>query len=160
MKLLAITLSLILPIKANIASSSDIYTNAAQPATVLTEGQWLMQTIDSVSQQYNVPAKVMRAIAWNESRYKWVVGSYGDLGYFQIIPSTYDYLSQKVSLSGNEREDNVRVAAYYLRYLYDKYGSWYKARFAYGRGHWRDSSTWTCMEQKFMRNFEKEMNRK
>ena len=116
-----------------------------------------MATIDSVAKQYNVPPKVMKAIAWNESRYKWVVGSFGDLGYFQIIPSTYNYLSPKVALSGCKREDNVRVAAYYLRYLHNKYGSWYKARFAYGRGHWRDSSTWTSMEKEFMSNFEKQL---
>jgi len=157
MKQLAIILSLICPIRANIASTSDVFANAKQPATALTEKAWLMQTIDSVAKQYNVPPKVMKAIAWNESRYKWVVGSFGDMGYFQIIPSTYNYLSPKVALSGNKRKDNVIVAAYYLKFLNNKYGSWYKARFAYGRGHWRDSSTWTAMEKEFMSNFEKQI---
>ena len=157
MRFLPIILSIILPIQANIASTSDVFANAKQPATALTEKAWLMATIDSVSKQYNVPAKVMKAIAWNESRYKWVVGSFGDMGYFQIIPSTYNYLAPKVALSGCKREDNVRVAAYYLRYLHNKYGSWYKARFAYGRGHWRDSSTWSAMEKEFMSNFEKQL---
>ena len=157
MRFLPIILSLILPIQANIASTSDVFANAKQPATALTEKAWLMQTIDSVAKQYNVPPKVMKAIAWNESRYKWVVGSFGDMGYFQIIPSTYNYLAPKVALSGNKRKDNVIVAAYYLKFLNNKYGSWYKARFAYGRGHWRDSSTWTPMEKEFMSNFEKQL---
>ena len=157
MRFLLIILSVILPIQANIASTSDVFANAKQPATVLTEKAWLMATIDSVAKQYNVPPKVMKAIAWNESRYKWVVGSYGDMGYFQIIPSTYNYLAPKVALSGNKRKDNVIVAAYYLQFLYSKYGSWYKARFAYGRGHWRDSSTWSAMEKEFMSNFEMQL---
>ena len=157
MRFLPIILSVILPIQANIASTSDVFANAKQPATVLTEKQWLMQTIDSVATLYNVPPKVMKAIAWNESRYKWVVGSFGDMGYFQIIPSTYNYLAPNVELSGNKRKDNVIVAAYYLQFLYNKYGSWYKARFAYGRGHWRDSSTWSAMEREFMSNFEKQL---
>ena len=123
----------------------------------MTEKEALMQTIQNVSCKVGVPANVLKAIAWNESRYKWVVGSFGDMGYFQIIPSTYNYLSPKVALSGNKRKDNVIVAAYYLKFLHNKYGSWYKARFAYGRGHWRDSSTWTSMEKEFMSNFVKQL---
>ena len=158
MKAITTTIILLSHLTANMPAHVHVYANRSQPATVQTERQWLMQTIDSVASEHQVPAKVMKAIAWNESRYRWVVGSYGDLGYFQIIPSTYNHLAHYVALSGNEREDNVRVAAYYLRHLHDKYGSWYKARFAYGRGHWRDSSTWTCMEKEFMRNFDKYLN--
>ena len=122
-----------------------------------TEKEALMQTIQNVSCQVGVPANVLKAIAWNESRYQWKVGIYGDLGYFQIIPTTYDYWREKVPQTANKREENVMIAACYLKYLHNRYGSWYKARFAYGRGHWRDSSTWTAMEKEFMSNFEKQI---
>ena len=127
------------------------------PSIAPSEVEALMQTIESVSCQVGVPVNVLRAIAWNESRYKWVVGSFGDLGYFQIIPTTYDYWQEKVPQTANTREENVMIAACYLKHLHDRYGSWYKARFAYGRGHWRDSSTWTAMEREFMSNFEKQI---
>jgi len=127
------------------------------PSIAPTEREALMQTIQNVSCKVGVPANVLKAIAWNESRYKWVVGSYGDLGYFQIIPTTYDYWREKVPQTANKREENVMIAACYLKHLHDRYGSWYKARFAYGRGHWRDPSTWTAMEKEFMSNFEKHL---
>jgi len=127
------------------------------PSIAPTEREALMQTIQNVSCKVGVPANVLKAIAWNESRYQWKVGIYGDLGYFQIIPTTYDYWREKVPQTANKREENVMIAACYLKYLHNRYGSWYKARFAYGRGHWRDSSTWTAMEKEFMSNFEKQI---
>ena len=127
------------------------------PSIAPTEREALMQTIQNVSCQVGVPANVLKAIAWNESRYQWKVGIYGDLGYFQIIPTTYDYWREKVPQTANKREENVMIAACYLKHLHDRYGSWYKARFAYGRGHWRDSSTWTAMEKEFMSNFKKQI---
>ena len=152
-----ITILILTPLSfgANIDLPNYSATSIA-PSTAPTEREWLMQTIENVSDTVGVPANVLKAIAWNESRYKWVVGSYGDLVYFQIIPSTYDYWKEKVPQTANKREENVMIAACYLKHLHERYGSWYKARFAYGRGHWRDSSTWTAMEKEFMRNFEKQ----
>jgi hypothetical protein len=46
------------------------------------------------------------------------------------------------------------VGIYYLKYLHNKYGTWEKARFAYGRGHWREPYTWTHLEKKFMRKID------
>jgi len=152
--IILLTLPLTAPTRSKLPNYSVVKKNLT---TAQTEKEWLMQTIQNVSCQVGVPANVLKAIAWNESRYQWKVGIYGDLGYFQIIPTTYDYWREKVPQTANKREENVMIAACYLKYLHGKYGSWYKARFAYGRGHWRDSSTWTAMEKEFMSNFEKHL---
>jgi hypothetical protein len=137
----------------NYSELPNYYTQSIAQSIAQSEREWLMQTIETVADTVGVPANVLKAIAWNESRYKWVIGAYGDMGYFQIIPSTYDHWKYKLNLGDNKYDNNVVIAAHYLKYLHNRYGSWYKARFAYGRGHWRDSSTWTAMEKEFMRNF-------
>ena len=121
-----------------------------------TEKEWLFDTIDSVAKAYDVPPSVMMAVAKNESGFKWVVGSYGDMGYFQIIPSTYAYLYKRVRPKRDTFTNNVILAGYYLSTLHKKYGSWTKARYAYGRGHWKSPDTWTAMENKFMSNFKRD----
>lgn len=106
---------------------------------------------DSICKELGVNPEFMRDLAQCESGWKWVTGSYGDKGYFQIIPSTFKYWSKKINLKGHSERNNIIVATHYIKYLRDRYGSYYKARFAYGRGSWRHPYTWTCMEEAFMR---------
>lgn len=41
----------------------------------------------------------------------------------------------------------------YYRRQYDRYNDWYKARYAYARGNWKDPSEWTELEKTFMYKF-------
>ena len=109
---------------------------------------------DSICKALGVPPGLIREIGKNESQWTWnVVGSYQDRGYLQIIPSTYNYWYDKLGLTGGyTKRNHLIVGISYLRWQYDRYGSWYKARFAYGRGSWRPPSTWTEMERAFMAN--------
>ena len=106
---------------------------------------------DSICNSIGVPPKLVYEIGQNESRWTWVVGKAGDLGYLQILPRTFEFWREKLKLEGGHTElNNLIVGITYLKSQHKRYGSWRKARFAYARGHWRDETTWTCLEEKFM----------
>ena len=113
----------------------------------------VFEVADSICKEANVPFELVREIGNNESGWRYISNMNGgtDHGDLQVIDQTYWYWYEKLGLEGGKtRRNYLKVGIYYLRHLYDKYGSWEKARFAYGRGHWRDQSTWTALEHKFM----------
>ena len=113
----------------------------------------VFEVADSICQEAGVPFQLVKEIGDNESGWRYIKNTNGgtDNGDLQVIDATYWYWYDKLELTGGKtRRNYLKVGIYYLRNLYDRYGSWEKARFAYGRGSWREPNTWTSLEKKFM----------
>ena len=113
----------------------------------------VLQIADSICKEAGVPFELIKEIGDNESNWRYVGNATGgtDFGDLQVIDQTYWYMYDKLNLTGGKTRTNYLAAGiYYLKDQYDRYGTWKKARFAYGRGHWRGPHTWTKLEHKFM----------
>jgi hypothetical protein len=113
----------------------------------------ILVSADSICKEAGVPFELIKEIGDNESNWRYVGNSTGgtDFGDLQVIEPTFWHMHDKLNLEGGKTRINYLAAGiYYLKDQYDRYGSWRKARFAYGRGHWRGPETWTALEQKFM----------
>lgn len=108
---------------------------------------------DSICAELGVPAELVREIGENESGWRCIRNTNGgtDFGDLQVVQKTFDYWYDHLNLKGGKtRENYLLVGVTYLKSQYKRYGSWRKARFSYARGHWRNETTWTCLEEKFM----------
>lgn len=117
----------------------------------------ILEIADSMCNEAGVPYGLIYEIGKNESNWTYIKNTNGgsDFGDLQVIDQTYCYWYKKLNLKGGKtRKNYLKVGIYYLKYLHNKYGSWKKARFAYGRGHWREPYTWTPLEKKFMRKID------
>ncbi len=133
-----------------INDNTEQQTNETQ---AVTESKSVFEVADSICQAVGVPFELVLEIGNNESGWRYIQNTNGgtDMGDLQVIDKTFDYWYDKLDLNGGKtRRNYLAVGIHYLRYNYERYGSWKKARFAYGRGNWRDESTWTCLEEKFM----------
>ena len=113
----------------------------------------VLEVADSICQEAGVPFALVKEIGQNESGWRCIQNTNGgtDNGDLQVIDQTYWYWYDQLGLKGGKtRRNYLKVAIYYLKSLHNKYHSWEKTRFAYGRGHWRTPDTWTCLEEKFM----------
>ena len=93
------------------------------------------------SEENSVPAALTFAVIKVESNFdKYAESSVGAMGLMQIMPSTYKWLAQSkfdeipITALLHTPETNIRYGTYYLRYLYDKFGTWEKALIAYNWG--------------------------
>jgi hypothetical protein len=123
----------------------------------VVERQTILAFSDSVCNSLGVPPKLIREIGNNESGWRYIKNTNGgtDMGDLQVIDKTFDYWYNRLELEGGKtRENYVIVGIHYLKYNFNRYKSWKKARFAYARGSWRDESTWTCLEEKFMKKID------
>ena len=93
----------------------------------------------AASHEFDVPASLLYAVIKTESGFrKNAVSKKGAVGLMQILPSTYEELAPKLSLDENSHlfspAVNIRVGAYYLSWLYQRYLSWDIALAAYNAG--------------------------
>ena len=126
---------------------------AAAIAKKAVKSKSVFDVADSICQEAGVPFELVKEIGQNESGWRYIQNTNGgsDNGDLQVIDPTYWAYYKKLELTGGKtRRNYLKVAIYYLKDCHNKYGSWKKARFAYGRGRWRNESTWTCLEEKFM----------
>ena len=120
---------------------------------VISTEKTIKEISDSICNSIGVPAELVREIGNNESGWRCIKSLSGgtDFGDLQVIDETFDYWYDRLELEGGKTRYNYLVVGiHYLKYNYDRYNSWEKARFAYARGSWRSQSTWTCLEEKFM----------
>ncbi len=113
----------------------------------------ILEISDSICLAIGVPTELVREIGQNESGWRCIRSQSGgtDFGDLQVIDETFDYWYNELNLQGGKSRYNYLVVGiHYLKYNYNRYHSWEKARFAYARGSWRNQSTWTCLEEKFM----------
>lgn len=126
-------------------------------STIEVRQKTILEIADSMCQEIGVPYQLVYEIGKNESNWTFIKNNNGgsDFGDLQVIDPTFWYWYERLELEhGKTRRNYLKVGITYLKYLYDKYGSWEKARFAYGRGHWREPHTWTPLERKFMRKID------
>lgn len=134
----------------NEVTSNDVI---AEVETTVTKSKSVFEVADSICQEAGVPFELVKEIGQNESGWRYISNTNGgtDHGDLQVIDETFWYWYGELELTGGKtRRNYLKVGIYYLKSLHNKYGSWKKTRFAYGRGHWRNESTWTCLEEKFM----------
>jgi hypothetical protein len=109
--------------------------------------------VDSISDIYGIPKGLIYEIGMNESRWPKPdnINHLIKDGDLQVIERTFNYWYNQIGLTGGKNRINyLIIGCHYLKFCYDKTGSWKKARFMYGRGHWREPKTWTPLEKKFM----------
>jgi hypothetical protein len=117
----------------------------------------ILEIADSIALHFGVPPQLVYEIGMNESRWP----NIHDMDYLikdgdlQVIDRSFWILYKELNLTGGKTRYNYLLCAiYYLRKNYDKYGSWEKARYAYGRGRWKPPEQWTAMERNFMRKID------
>ncbi len=135
------------------AFTQEVPTTEIKEEVVEQKSKSVFEVADSICQAVGVPYELVLEIGHNESGWRCIQNSNGgtDFGDLQVIDKTFDYWYDRLELTGGKtRRNYLIVGINYLRYNYERYGSWKKARFAYGRGNWRDETTWTCLEEKFM----------
>lgn len=124
---------------------------------VSPEEKSILEISDSICNAIGVPAELVREIGQNESGWRCIKSLSGgtDFGDLQVIDETFDYWYNELNLKGGKNRYNYLVVGiHYLKYNHKRYHSWKKARFAYARGYWRNPSTWTCLEEKFMQKID------
>jgi soluble lytic murein transglycosylase-like protein len=81
----------------------------------------LMQHFDAAARDYNVPADLVKAVAWQESGWQNDKLSSADaLGVGQLRPATVDFVNQvllRAALDPKKPEHNIRLSARYLAWL-------------------------------------------
>ncbi len=98
------------------------------------------EAVTKYSQEYSVPKELIFAVIKVESDFDPnAVSSAGAVGLMQMLPSTYKWLTTLLKEEYSEQdlynpEISIKYGAYYLRYLYSRFGSWEKAVIAYNWG--------------------------
>jgi soluble lytic murein transglycosylase-like protein len=91
-----------------------------------------------VAEQFDIDPRLIGAVGMVESHwYPRALGTQQDTGIMQILPSTGRWIASRLGLETYDLfdpETNVTMGAWYLRILYDEYGSWEKALAAYNGG--------------------------
>ncbi|MCG8592217.1 MAG: lytic transglycosylase domain-containing protein [Proteobacteria bacterium] len=108
----------------------------------------LAETVVAEAERYQIDPHLILSVMQIESGfYNFAVSGAGAMGLMQIMPHTGEILAAELELDWNGPETlfepsvNVRMGAYYLRVLNDRYSSWPTALAAYnwgpGRIDWR-----------------------
>lgn len=91
--------------------------------------------------EYGVPEPLVYAVIRTESDFdRRAVSAVGAVGLMQLLPDTYAWLAEyhlhedTDSSRLTDAKVNIRFGVYYLRLLYDRYGSWLEACAAYNAG--------------------------
>lgn len=99
------------------------------------------QIVTRYAEQYGVPRNLVLAVIRTESDFDVeATSSVGARGLMQLMPATYRWLSDEMLFDHlpdeqiTDPEVNIRYGVYYLRQLYDRYGSWLTACAAYNAG--------------------------
>ena len=102
--------------------------------------------VSKYCQEYDVPEPLVYAVIKTESSFNPNAHSHaGAYGLMQLIPDTLDWLSRLLDEAAptgeiTDPETNIKYGTYYLRHLYDRFGSWDTALAAYNAGHGRVGS--------------------
>jgi soluble lytic murein transglycosylase len=106
-------------------------------------------TIRQVSAEYDLEPTLVAAVVYTESRFRPDVESHrGAYGLMQLLPGTAHFIQKKSGIEGDYRdpETNLRIGAWYLGYLDDRYlGNERLMLAAYNSGEGRVDS-WVSQE--------------
>ncbi len=97
--------------------------------------------VEKYSAEYEIPSEILYAVIRTESGFdSAAVSSRGAVGLMQMMPDTFEWLTNDMT---GERldvgmlydpETNIRYGAFYLSWLYSKYGEWDVTFAAYNAG--------------------------
>lgn len=86
--------------------------------------------IKRYSVEFNIEPEIIASIINTESSFNEnAVSSKGAVGLMQVMPSTAEWVSQKLGIKDFSSEDlkivsvNIRIGTWYYKYLFDKFGS-------------------------------------
>lgn len=102
--------------------------------------------VELYSDEYDVPEEIIFAIILVESGFDKNAKSHADAhGLMQILPSTYEWLSELMGESFNadditEPESNIKHGVFYLSFLYDMFGNWDTTIASYNAGQGKVSN--------------------
>ncbi len=106
-------------------------------------------TIRQVSAEYDLEPTLVAAVVYTESRFRPDARSHrGAYGLMQLLPETAEFIQKKSGIEGDYRdpETNLRIGAWYLGYLDDRYlGNERLMLAAYNSGEGRVDS-WVSQE--------------
>lgn len=89
------------------------------------------EQIQALAPSYGVPANLAVAVATKESNLNQnAVGSSGEIGVFQLMPST----AASLGVNASDLTSNIQGGLTYLSQLYKQYGDWETALIAYNEG--------------------------
>lgn len=147
---------LLLAFATPLPSMVGVYSKPEQPETKKD----IFFYVDSLCSIYQVPTELVIEIGQNESGWKnpeqldyirmCQASNEDSRGDIQVNMKYWNYYKEKYDIQGYNRLYLLETGIAILRDNYDRFGSWRKARFVYGRGHWRGHHTWTRMEKHFM----------
>ncbi len=101
------------------------------------------ESVARYSFEFDVPEPLIYAVIRTESNFNPnAESSAGACGLMQIMPDTFDWLADRLDETPNDGQvfdpdTNIRYGVSYLRFLYDRFGSWETAVAAYNAGHGR-----------------------
>ena len=114
--------------------------------------------LERQARAHAVPSALVKAVAWNESRWRQdVVSSAGAVGVMQVLPATARYINRSLGggdLNVRRAEDNVRLGVMYLKHLLSVMPSERKALAAYYTGPQAVGRRLTRIQRRYVDNVE------
>lgn len=105
------------------------------------------EEVNYASEKFDVPKEIIYAVIKAESNFnKDALSHAGAMGLMQMLPDTYLWLAGKAGELSARAEDlwspkiNIYYGTAYLKYLYERFGTWSVAVAAYNAGPTRVSS--------------------
>lgn len=104
------------------------------------------EIVEKYSLEFSVPENMIYATIKVESDFdKNACSNAGAIGLMQMLPSTYEWLADRLGESFKESklydpDTSIKYGTYYLQYLYARFGSWELASIAYNWGEGNLSS--------------------
>lgn len=110
----------VLTVRPGDATPAPTPAPAPTPTGRLTQAE-VGELLDRTTRQHGVDPSLVKAVAWQESRWRnHVVSSAGARGIMQVMPSTGRWVSSRLAgrtLDLDDPQDNVVAGVLYLRYL-------------------------------------------
>lgn len=92
----------------------------------------------AVAERFDMDPRLIAAVGYVESRwYAKALGTHGDSGLMQILPSTAEWIAGRMGLAHYDLYDpitNLTMGAWYLHAMYHEYGNWEQALAGYNGG--------------------------
>lgn len=99
--------------------------------------------VEKYSSEYSVPKELIYSVIRTESGFdEKALSKAGAEGLMQLMPSTVEWLCRLMEIEEKQYDlkdpdVNIMFGTYYLKHLYDRFGSWDTAIAAYNAGHGR-----------------------
>lgn len=133
------TLFAFIVVFAILAVGFYLYADISKKAELARYPKKYSEYVEKYAWEFGIPSEILYSVILTESGFNpHAVSSAGAIGLMQITPDTYDWLLylRKEESSGKltDPETNIKYGAYFLSYLYGKFGKWDTVFAAYNAG--------------------------